>query len=178
MTRSFSASVVVGLALLGGACGKPDPNVSAALTAAPAKRDPETVLRAELATWKTTPYLDNGKTKKGIDNASFVRAIYQDAFGVTLPSSYDEQFHEGKLVERTALVPGDLVFFEGAGIGPFKARWVGLYIGHGDVAIAKKELNVAIVHLKDTPWTTQYKTGRRMPTVEVLARIRDDCARD
>ena len=73
----------------------------------------------------------------------------------------------GKLVEQNALAPGDLVFFDGkGGFGPFgpRAKFVGIVIGKNQVALAEKELGVAIVRLSDERWKDSYKTARRIPT--------------
>jgi cell wall-associated NlpC family hydrolase len=123
---------------------------------------PERQLNAQFDTWKGTPYLENGTTRKGISNAAFVQSMFRDAFGVQLPATRDEQFHTGKLVERKDLKPGDLVFFDVGGF--FKSRVVGIYLGHDEVALAKRDLGVAKVELTKAPWTTAFKTARRIST--------------
>lgn len=125
---------------------------------------PATRLRAEVETWKKTPFRDHGTTKDGIGQAEFVRAIYQRTYALDLPATLEHQLRTGKLVERTALSTGDLVFFEGQGIGPFRSKWVAIYLGDGEAAIAHKELGVAIVKLADARWNAIYKTARRVPT--------------
>ena len=81
----------------------------------------ESALRAELKNWKTTPYLENGSTRRGVDNDGFARAFMKDALGVDLPSNRDDQYKVGKQVDRESLAPGDLAFFE-YGFGPFKSK--------------------------------------------------------
>jgi cell wall-associated NlpC family hydrolase len=59
----------------------------------------------------------------GFDCSGFVRYVYGH-FGVRLAHSSFAQFTSGFRVNRRALKPGDLVFFDGLG-------HVGIYIGHG-----------------------------------------------
>jgi cell wall-associated NlpC family hydrolase len=58
-----------------------------------------------------------------VTGARAVRFVYEH-FGIDLPHSSYAQFGRGRRVPRTALRPGDLVFFHRLG-------HVGLYIGHG-----------------------------------------------
>lgn len=74
--------------------------------------DAEARLRAEVHRWRGVRYADAGTTRSGIGNPEFVRAVFQAAFGTKLPARYDDQIQTGKLVDRQALAPGDLVFFE------------------------------------------------------------------
>jgi lipoprotein Spr/probable lipoprotein NlpC len=139
---------------------------SAAEAAAPA-RNLEAALRKEVASWRKTPYRENGTTRKGIGNPGFVRAVLKGALSIDIPSTVDQQMKTGKLVEENALEPGDLVFFDGkGGFGPFKPKpkVVGIVIGKNQVALAEKELGVVIVKLSDERWKESYKTARRMPT--------------
>jgi len=119
-------------------------------------------LRAQVASWRKVRYRDNGTTRKGIGNAGFARALVKAAFGVDIPARTDAQMRTGKLVELKALEPGDLVFFDGKGVGPFRARSVGVFIGRGEVALATKDLGVAIVRLSDARWREAFNTARRV----------------
>jgi cell wall-associated NlpC family hydrolase len=70
------------------------------------------------------PYRYGGSSpRSGFDCSGFVRFVYEH-FGIDLPHSSYAQFGRGRRVPRTALRPGDLVFFHRLG-------HVGLYIGHG-----------------------------------------------
>ena len=130
----------------------------------------EPKLRAEVRAWKDVPYKDDGTTKKGISNAGFTRAVVFSAMGGTIPPDYDGQLKSGKLIDRKALAPGDLVFFEGAGIGIFRlSKTVGIFLGKGDVALARKEDGVTIVKLADQKWSSSFKTARRLSTGDTSA---------
>lgn len=132
------------------------------LPAAEAPRVSERDVRAKAAAWKGAPYRENGTTRKGIGTAQLVEALSKELFGVDLPSKVDDQMRVGKLVARLDLAPGDLVFFEGKGIGPFRSRSVGMFLGQDELIVAAKERTVAIVRLSDDPWSGTFKTGRRI----------------
>ncbi len=147
------------------AAAAPDPS-----DAGQAKTDPEEAIRTEVAAWKTAPYREDGTTRKGIGNSQFVAAVFEAVFGVKVPAKEDDQRDTGKLVIREDLQPGDLVFFESGGIGPFiKTKTVGLYVGHGDVALARDKVGVTIVRLADDKWDSSYKTARRVALNPVVA---------
>jgi cell wall-associated NlpC family hydrolase len=125
---------------------------------------PEQRLRTEFEKWKSTPFRQHGTSHEGIDGPGLVRAMVHNALGLDVPATYERQFRTGKLVERDALAPGDLVFFEGTGFGPFRARWVGLYLGKEEAALAHKDAGVTVVKLSDARWKAAFKTARRLPT--------------
>lgn len=119
-------------------------------------------LRAQVTAWKRVPYRDNGTTKSGIGNAGFTRALVQSVFDVSLPDKVDAQMRTGKLVDTKAVEPGDLVFFDGKGFGPFRSRSVGVALARGEAAIATKELGVTIIKLSDGRWRESLKAARRV----------------
>ena len=70
------------------------------------------------------PYAWGGSSpSSGFDCSGFVRYVY-NRMGINLPHSSYADFNLGHSVSRSALKPGDLVFFNGVG-------HVGLYIGNG-----------------------------------------------
>lgn len=70
------------------------------------------------------PYVYGGSTpRSGFDCSGFVRYVYAH-FGIDLAHSTYAQFSRGRHVSRSALRPGDLVFFDGLG-------HEGIYIGNG-----------------------------------------------
>jgi cell wall-associated NlpC family hydrolase len=69
-------------------------------------------------------YVYGGTTpRSGFDCSGFVRYVYAH-FGIALAHSSYAQFDRGRRIARSALRPGDLVFFDGLG-------HVGIYIGNG-----------------------------------------------
>ncbi len=70
------------------------------------------------------PYVYGGSSpQSGFDCSGFTRFVYAH-FGFDLPHSSGAQSTLGRRVTRSALRPGDLVFFDGLG-------HVGIYIGDG-----------------------------------------------
>lgn len=115
-------------------------------------------LRAEVQTWKGTPYRFGGTTRQGIDCSGFMQRLYRDALGVKLPRSTRTQVRKGRPVAQKELRPGDLVFFRPAR----KTRHVGVYVGEGEFAHASTSQGVTITPLSRDYWQNAYWTARRV----------------
>jgi len=70
-----------------------------------------------------TPYVWGGEEPGGFDCSGLVQYVYR-RLGVDLPRVAADQYTAGPHVTADALLPGDLVFFDGLG-------HVGIYLGHG-----------------------------------------------
>lgn len=127
-------------------------------------------LAAVVKEWDGTPYLKSGTDRQGIAGPAFVQAVYAEVFEVDLPAGIGAQLKTGRLVHKTELAPGDLVFFEGKGFGPFKKRRVGLFLGDVRFATVDEELGVTVQELSAERWLTEFKTARRIPTDPDAAR--------
>jgi cell wall-associated NlpC family hydrolase len=69
-------------------------------------------------------YLWGGLSAWGFDCSGLIWDVYR-AHGLTIPRDADPQFHHGTPVARSALRPGDLLFFG----SPSYAEHVSLYVG-------------------------------------------------
>lgn len=180
--RPLVRILIVAIGLLAAACGGEPESASAGGQQAasegrvqpvpPPPPPPPTVeerLRGEVNAWVGTPFAESGTTKQGVSNAGFVKAVLQAALGTTVPATQADQYRFGKLVEREALAPGDLVFFETKGLGPLRTRTVSVYLGSGEVAIARRETGVTIVKLAEPRWSAIYRTARRAADPNAVA---------
>lgn len=95
------------------------------------------------------PYRYGGDGPGGFDCSGLVHYVHEQS-GHSLPRSAAAQLASAMPVERTALQPGDLVFFR-FGRGP-AVDHVGVYLGDGRFVHASKAgAPVAVVDL-DAPW--------------------------
>jgi cell wall-associated NlpC family hydrolase len=77
-----------------------------------------------------TPYLSGGSTPAGFDCSGFVQYVMSN-FGIKLPRTSTDQYSIGVRVDKSQLVPGDLVYFKySAGAG--RLNHVGIYVGNGN----------------------------------------------
>jgi cell wall-associated NlpC family hydrolase len=90
----------------------PSPSISAASIIAQAKR------------FLGVHYLWGGLSAWGYDCSGIIWAVYRE-HGQTIPRDADPQFHHGTPVSRSALRPGDLLFFGSPGYAEHDAIYVG-----------------------------------------------------
>jgi len=77
-----------------------------------------------------TPYAYGGNTPSGFDCSGFVQYVMAN-FGVVLPRSSTEQYSIGVRVDKSALLPGDLVYFKYSA-SSYRLSHVGIYVGDGN----------------------------------------------
>jgi len=73
------------------------------------------------------PYVWGGASPSGFDCSGLTMYVYAQ-LGISLPHSAAMQYDYGTKVDRSALQPGDLVFF---GSSPATIHHVGIYVGGG-----------------------------------------------
>ncbi len=102
------------------------------------------------------PYRYGGDSPSGgFDCSGFVRYVYAH-LGFRLPHSSYADFGLGRRVERSALRPGDLVFFDGVG-------HVGMYVGGGRFIHAPHTgTHVQVTSLNDPWYRATYDGARRL----------------
>jgi len=123
------------------------------------------------------PYRRGGNTAEtGFDCSGFVRAMYQQTVGLILPRKAEQQAAATKVIKRTDLQPGDLVFFN-----TLRRAFshVGIYIGEGKfIHSPKPGAQVRVEDMGVAYWNHRFDGARRVqtaapdtPTLEALPPI-------
>jgi hypothetical protein len=118
----------------------------------------EDLLRAEAKAWKGTPHALGGNSKKGVDCSGFAQIVYKKLFDVSLPRTSAEQQKTGTPVKRSAIRPGDLVFFS----PPTYKSHTGIYLGQGEFLHVSENDGVTTSRMDEKYWQESYKTARRV----------------
>lgn len=104
----------------------------------------------------------------GLDCSGLVNFVARSALGMTLPRQSEAMVEVGLAVERQALEPGDLVFFNTLG-RPFSH--VGVYLGDDlFVHAPTRGGRVRIESMTRPYWAKRYNGARRLRTLAVGAR--------
>ncbi len=115
-------------------------------------------LKQQYRLWKGTPYKYGGTSLKGVDCSAFVQNTFRLALGHTLPRTTRTQIKKGRKVSKSALKPGDIVFFKIAG----NALHNGVYLGQSKFIHASTSRGVTISNLNNVYWKKNYYTARRI----------------
>lgn len=101
------------------------------------------------------PYVFGASGPGAFDCSGLTMASWAKA-GVSLPHSSEEQFHYGKAVSTSELMPGDLLFFYGQ-----SPSHVTIYVG-GGLMVSAAEPGVGIVIAKLSDYMSSYSGARRV----------------
>ncbi|MCY4205515.1 MAG: NlpC/P60 family protein [Bacteroidetes bacterium] len=123
----------------------------------------ESELRTFAETWKGVPHLDGGNSRSGIDAPGLVMVIADQVLGLSLPHSTARQLGFGEEIQRTALVPGDILFFRPTSM----PRHVGVYLGSQEFLHAWPGEGVSIARLDESYWNGAYWIGRRVLGIQI-----------
>jgi cell wall-associated NlpC family hydrolase len=162
--RVASACLVV-VALLGGCASvppaPPPPEARPAPPALPAERAADVVLTA--MSFLDTPYRRGGNSaEQGFDCSGFTRHVYAQTLALALPRRSEDQARWQALreVERAALTPGDLVFFNTL---QRTFSHVGIYLGDGKFIHAPRSgAAVRVEDMRNGYWAPRFDGARRV----------------
>lgn len=107
--------------------------------------------------------------EQGFDCSGFTRHVYEVSLGIVLPRRADEQAQAPELrrIARTALQPGDLVFFNTLGR---TFSHVGIYVGDGRFIHAPRSgAQVRVESMESPYWRKRYTGARRAETLAAAA---------
>lgn len=106
-----------------------------------------------------TPYVYGGSAPGGFDCSGFTSYVYKQ-FGYTINRVAADQASNGVAVDRSALLPGDLVFFTNGGYG---IGHVGIYVGDGQIIHSPKPGDFIRYDSLDTAYyANNYVCARRI----------------
>lgn len=118
----------------------------------------EAKLRSAADRWDGAPHEWGGMTRRGVDCSGLVYSVFDEHFRVSLPRTTERQAHAGDQVERSALQPGDLLFFR----PEHKKRHVGIYLSQGEFLHASASTGVTISKLDRSYWQDYWWQARRV----------------
>jgi len=108
--------------------------------------------------WKGTPYQLGGSAKSGVDCSMLVNIVFEEYFGIDLPTNTKTQLNAGKNIRRAAIRTGDLVFFKTGR----KTLHVGIAVNHGEFLHASTSNGVMISKLGNSYWRNRFLAARRV----------------
>ena len=150
------------------------PPVPVAIRAAPAQTPPaatplgESDMLFHALAAAGVDYRHGGKSyQTGFDCSGLVAFVYREAYGLALPHNTQAQSRMGDAIDRYALQPGDLVFFN-TQHQPYSH--VGIYLGEGRFIHAPKQgAVVRTENLHARYWASRFDGARRIVPVVVTA---------
>ncbi len=108
------------------------------------------------------PYRRGGNSfESGFDCSGFVRAMYEQTVGLILPRKAEQQAAATQTIDRTELVPGDLVFFN-----TMRRAFshVGIYVGDDKfIHSPKPGAEVRVEDMRLSYWSRRFDGARRVP---------------
>ncbi len=96
----------------------------------------------------------------GLDCSGFVRLVFKDSIGTSLPRTAKEMSEVGQKIDSSQLKPGDLVFFN-----TMRRTFshVGIYLGDNHFLHAPRTgAEVRVESMENSYWINRYNGARRI----------------
>ncbi|HEY4468550.1 MAG TPA: NlpC/P60 family protein [Klebsiella sp.] len=117
-------------------------------------------LNEQLRNWRGAPYRYGGMSLRGVDCSGFVLMTFRDKFALQLPRETREQAKIGTKIDKSELLPGDLVFFR-TGSGE-SGLHVGIYDTDNQFIHASTSQGVTRSSLDNAYWHKNFWQARRI----------------
>lgn len=115
-------------------------------------------LRSAAEAYIGTPYSHGGQSRGGMDCSGFIRQVFAETYGMSLPRSSRDMYQLGRKVDRADLQPGDLVFFRSRGVIDHS----GIYMGGNYFIHSATSVGVSYSTLDAPYFGSRYAGARRM----------------
>ncbi len=117
-----------------------------------------TLFDSVFKSWKGTPYLYGGTSRRGIDCSAFVQVVYRKVYNINLPRTTLQEVKLGVRVKKQNASLGDLVFFK---TGP-SSHHVGIYIKDNQFMESSSSKGVIISSLNNPYWRKHFWQVRKI----------------
>jgi cell wall-associated NlpC family hydrolase len=178
MCRKKTVIIILFAGWIASACGvvprSSRPPAQGTATSAPASEETESEKPAAVAVsslneakaslmqayreWKGTPYDLGGASQNGVDCSRLMNIIFDEYFGIELPTNTRAQLSAGNGIRRSAVRTGDLVFFRTGR----KTLHVGVAVNQGEFLHASTSSGVRISKLGNSYWRNRFLEARRI----------------
>lgn len=111
--------------------------------------------------------LGGNNEDSGLDCSGFVRLVFKDSIGASLPRTAKEMSEVGQQIDASQLKPGDLVFFNTMRL---TFSHVGIYVGDNKfIHSPSKGSSVRIDDLASAYWDKRFDGARRLDGSDQLS---------
>ncbi|CAO96879.1 C40 family peptidase [Erwinia tasmaniensis] len=117
-------------------------------------------LNDQLGQWRGAPYHYGGMDRGGVDCSGFVYLTFRERFNLQLPRTTSAQTGIGTRIDKSQLLPGDLVFFK-TGSGE-NGLHVGIYDTDSYFIHASTSRGVTRSSLDNVYWRKVFWQARRI----------------